>query len=143
MAAMKKTKSSKRTATAKFPSASKKSKAPTTIDEYLAGVSEPARTTLNKVRATIRSVVPAQTVEGISYGMPVFKYKGSLIWFAAFVDHCSIFPTAAAIAAFKNELNDYATSKGTIQFPVNKPLPPALLKKLVKFRVAQVESAKR
>jgi uncharacterized protein YdhG (YjbR/CyaY superfamily) len=82
-------------------------------------------------------------VEGISYGMPVFKYQGSLMWFAAFSDHCSLFPTAAVIEACKKDLNNFSTSKGTIQFPVNKPLPDALLKKMIKIRLAQVQNKKR
>jgi len=66
-----------------------------------------------------------------------------LVWFAAFSDHCSLFPTASVVAAFKNELKGFNTSKGTIQFPTDKPLPTALVKKLVKARVAQNESKKR
>ena len=65
---------------------------PRNIDEYLAGVPEPARGTLGKVRAVIRSAAPPETTEGISYGMPAFKYKGPLVAFAAFSDHCSLFP---------------------------------------------------
>jgi len=111
-----------------------------TIDEYLDGVPEPARSTLNKIRAAIRSAAPPEATEAISYGMPVFKYKGSLIWFAAFANHCSLFPTAAVIDAFKNELKGFSTSKGTIHFTTDKPLPAALVKKLVKARVAQKKS---
>jgi uncharacterized protein YdhG (YjbR/CyaY superfamily) len=117
--------------------------APKNIDEYLAGVPEPARGTLNKIRAAIRSAVPQEATETISYRIPAFKYKGVLVWFAAFSDHCSLFPTASVVAAFKNELKGFSTSKGTIQFPTDKPLPTALVKKLVKARVAQNESKKR
>jgi uncharacterized protein YdhG (YjbR/CyaY superfamily) len=117
--------------------------APTSIDEYLAGVPEPARTTLNKVRAAIRSAAPPEATEIISYRIPAFKYKGVLVWFAAFSNHCSFFPTAAVIEEFKNELKAYSISKGTIQFPTDKPLPAALVKKMVKMRVAQIESKKR
>lgn len=113
--------------------------APKSVDEYLARVPEPARTTLNKIRAVIRSVVPAETTEAISYGVPTFKYKGPVIWFAAFSNHCSVFPTASVIEKFKDELKDYKTSKGTIQFPVDKPLPSALVKKMVKARIAEIE----
>jgi uncharacterized protein YdhG (YjbR/CyaY superfamily) len=110
------------------------------VDKYLAAVSEPARSTLQTIRATIRSIVPPETTEGISYGIPMFKYKGSLVWFAAFSKHCSFFPgSLAVIAAFKNELRDCETSKGTIRFPVDKPLPATLVKKLVKARVAENE----
>ena len=117
--------------------------APKNTDEYLAGVPEPARSTLNKVRAAIRSAVPPEATEAISYGMPTFKYKGSLVWFAAFSNHCSFFPTASVIEAFKNELKGFSTSKGTIHFPVDKPLSAALVKKLVKARIAQNERKKQ
>lgn len=110
----------------------------TSIDEYLAGVPEPARTTLQKLRAAIRSVLPKEATEAISYGMPAFRYKGPLLYFSAFANHCSLFPgNASLISEFKSELKNYQTSKGTIQFPLDKPLPAALVKKLVKARVAE------
>jgi uncharacterized protein YdhG (YjbR/CyaY superfamily) len=124
-------------------SATKAGGSVTNIDEYLARVPEPARSTLNKVRAAIRSAVPAEATEAISYGIPAFKYTQVLVWFAAFADHCSFFPTAAVMEAFRNELKDFRTSKGTIRFPTDKPLPAALIKKMVKARVAQVESHQR
>jgi uncharacterized protein YdhG (YjbR/CyaY superfamily) len=124
-------------------SGAKNSGTPKNVDEYLAGVPEPARGTLNKIRAAIRSTVPPEATEVISYGMPAFKHKGVLVWFAAFSNHCSLFPTASVIEAFKNELKGFSTSKGTIHFPTDKPLPAALIKKLVKARVAQTESKKR
>jgi len=135
--AMKKGKSGKR------GSAAKGKGAPKSIDEYLAGVPEPARSTLNKVRAAIRSAAPREATAIISYGIPAFKHKGVLVWFAAFANHCSLFPTASVIETFKSELKGFATSKGTIQFPTDKPLPAALVKKMVKVRVAQIESKKR
>ena len=116
---------------------------PKDIDEYLAGVPEPARSTLNKIRAVIRSAAPPETTETISYRIPAFKYKQVLIWFAAFSDHCSLFPTAAIVEAFKDELKEYSTSKGTIHFPLDKPLPATLVKRMVKARVAHIESKKR
>ncbi len=116
---------------------------PTSVDEYLAGVPEPARTTLNKIRAAIRSEVPPEATETISYRIPAFKYNGILVWYAAFSDHCSLFPTASVVEAFKNELKDFSLSKGTIHFPTDKPLPAALVRKLVKARVAQNEGKKR
>jgi uncharacterized protein YdhG (YjbR/CyaY superfamily) len=116
---------------------------PKNVDEYLAGVPEPARGTLKKVRAAIRSAVPAGATECVSYGMPAFKNKGVLVWFAAFSNHCSLFPTAAVIEAFKKELKGFSTSKGTIQFPTDKPLPAALVKKLVKARAAQEACKKK
>ena len=118
----------------------KKQVAPKSVDEYLGRVPEPARSTLNKVRRAIRSVVPAQATEAISYGIPMFKYQGLLVGFAAFSKHCSLFPTSMAVMkAFKNELKGYQTSKGTIRFPVDKPLPAPLVKKLVKARLAEKE----
>jgi uncharacterized protein YdhG (YjbR/CyaY superfamily) len=114
------------------------------VDKYLAAVSEPARSTLNTIRATIRSAVPSQATEGISYGIPVFKYKGALVWFAAFSKHCSFFPGSLAVmAAFKSELKDCQTSKGTIRFPVDKPLSATLVRKLVKARIAENERRKK
>ena len=114
-----------------------------TVDEYLAGVPEPGRSTLKKIRAVIRSAAPVASTEGISYGMPMFKYKGLLAGFAAFADHCSLFPGASPIETFKKELEPYSTSKGTIRFPLDKPLPATLVKKLVKARIAQIASKKK
>ena len=91
----------------------------------------------------IRSAVPPEATETISYRMPAFKYKGVLVWFAAFSKHCSLFPTASVVETFKNELKGFSTSKGTIHFPTDKPVPIALVKKLVKARVSQIESKKR
>jgi uncharacterized protein YdhG (YjbR/CyaY superfamily) len=118
--------------------------APKDVDEYLAGVPEPARSTLNRVRAAIRSAVPPEATEAISYRMPTFKYRGSLLAFGAFSNHCSLFPMSySVIDAYKNELQDFHISKGTIRFPLDKPLPATLVKKLVKARVAENERKKR
>ena len=125
-------------------SAAKGNVAPKNVDEYLAGVPEPARSTLNKVRAAIRSAVPPEATEAISWRIPMFKYKGLLVGFAAFSNHCSFFPmSSSVIEAFKKELKDFHTSKGTIRFPVDKPLAAALVKKLVKARIAQNEHKKQ
>src|SRR5439155_23008631 len=110
--------------------AAKGAGAPKNVDEYLAGVPEPARSTLNKIRAAIRSAVPPEATETISYGIPAFKYNGILVWFAAFSNHCSLFPTASVVEASKNELKGFSTTKGTINFPTAKPLRTALVKKL-------------
>jgi uncharacterized protein YdhG (YjbR/CyaY superfamily) len=115
---------------------------PKDVDEYLAGIPEPARRTLNTIRRAIRSAVPPGTVETISYGIPAFKANRVLVWFAAFSHHCSLFPTASVIEAFRKDLKGFSTSKGTIQFPTDKPLPTALVKKLVKARVAQCDAKK-
>ena len=110
------------------------------VDAYLARVPEPACTTLKRVRAIIRSVVPEEATEGLSYGMPAFRYKGALVAYAAFKDHCSFFPMQASlIDELKDELAAYRTSKGTLQFPLDQPPPAALLKKMVKLRVAENE----
>jgi len=117
--------------------------APENMDDYLARVPEPARTTLNQLRAAIRSALPSEAMETLSYRIPAFKYKQVLVWFAAFSDHCSFFPSAAVIEEFSNELKAYPTSKGTIQFPLDRPLPTALVKKMVKARLAQLAAKQR
>jgi uncharacterized protein YdhG (YjbR/CyaY superfamily) len=129
----KKPTSAKRSSAARGRSTSK------TVDEYFARVPESSRSTLNKLRTTIRSAVPPDAIETISYGIPAFKHEKVLVWFAAFSNHCSLFPTAAVIEAFGDELKSFSTSKGTIQFPTDKALPSALIKKIVKERVVQSE----
>jgi len=96
--------------------------APDAIDKYSASVPEPARTTLNKTRAAIRSAMPKDATETISYGIPAFQYNEVRVWFAAFSKHCSFFPGSYIIEKFKNELRGFKISKGTIRFPVDKPL---------------------
>src|SRR6516165_2280550 len=113
-------------------------KKPETPDEYLAGTPEPARSTLEHIRKVIKSVVPKETTEVISYGIPMFKFNGMLVGYAAFKKHCSLFPTGSGVLdRFAKELKGYRTSKGTIQFPPDKPLPDALIKKIVKARIAE------
>ena len=107
------------------------------VDTYLARVPEPARTTLEKVRAMIRAAAPKGATEAISYKIPSFQYKGGLVWYAAFKKHCSFFPMDHSLAEeFQEELKKYKTSKGTIQFPVDEPLSKALVTRIVKARVA-------
>jgi uncharacterized protein YdhG (YjbR/CyaY superfamily) len=124
-------------------SAAKGKAAPKSVEDYLASVPQPARKRLNEIRAAIRSAVPPEATETISYGIPAFRHKRVLVWFAAFSDHCSLFPTASVVEAFKNELKSFSTSKGTIHFPTDQPVPVALIKKMVKARVAENESRKR
>jgi len=113
-------------------------KVPKTPDEYLAEVPEPAHSTLQHVRKVIWSVVPKETTEVISYRIPMFKYHGMLVGYAAFAKHCSLFPTGSGvIQKFAKELKNYSTNKGTIRFPADKPLSDALIKKIVKARVAE------
>lgn len=113
--------------------------APKAVDEYLAGVAEPARSVLEKMRELIRASLPREATETISYKMPAFKHKKVLVWFAAFKDHCSLFPTAAVIEQFKGELKGFTISKGTVRFPIDKPLPAALIKKMVNASLEKSE----
>jgi uncharacterized protein YdhG (YjbR/CyaY superfamily) len=143
MVRMKKTKTGKRGGAAKGTRGrgsrvrSSGAPAPTSVEEYLVGVPEPARGVLSKMRAVIRSAMPREATEVISYRIPAFKHGVVLVWYAAFANHCSLFPTAAVIEKFKKELKGFSTSKGTIHFPLSKPLPIALIKKLLRARVAR------
>jgi uncharacterized protein YdhG (YjbR/CyaY superfamily) len=115
------------------------------VDEYLARVPEEARAALQKLRKTIRAAVPRAT-EGISYGIPTFTLHGrALVWYAAFKNHCSFFPLSSAMReAHGKDLEGYDTiSKGTLRFSANKPPPAALVRKLVKMRIAENEAALR
>jgi len=114
-----------------------------TVDDYLARVPEPGRIMLKKMRAAIRSALPRDATETISYRMPAFQRDGVLVWYAAFADHCSLFPAGAVVQAFKDDLKGFKTSKGTIQFPLDKRLPIGLIKRIVRARVAQHEAKKR
>ena len=109
-----------------------------TVDAYLAALPEEARATLEKIRKAIKAAAPKAT-EVISYQIPMYKQHGMLVGFAAFKDHCSFFPGAKPVATYKDELKAYETSKGTIRFPIGKPLPVALVKRLVKARIAENE----
>ena len=109
-----------------------------TVDAYLAALPEEARATLEKIRKAIKAAAPKAT-EVISYQIPMYKQHGMLVGFAAFKDHCSFFPGAKPVATYKDELKAYETSKGTIRFPIGKPLPTALVKRLVKARIAENE----
>lgn len=118
-----------------------KAEIPKTVEEYLKGVPEPQRTTLKKVRAMIQSVLPEEATECISYRIPCVKYHGMLLGYAAFTDHCSLFGMSGTLLGpFKEELKKYPTSKGTIRFAVDKPLPATLIKKLVKHAIAQKDA---
>lgn len=115
-----------------------------TVEEYLAQVPEPARGTLKKVRESIRKAAPSGTTEKLSYGMPAFYYNGPLVAYAAFTEHCSFFPMSGGVVAeLQKELSGYKTSKGTIQFAIDKPLPASLVKKLVKARLEQKASKEK
>ncbi len=115
---------------------------PKTIDAYLAAVSADKRAALEKLRKTIKTAVP-KAEECISYGLAAFKLDGKpLVAFGASAHHCAFFPmNSTTVKEFKDELKDYDTSKGTIRFQANKPLPVALVRKLVKARIAENEAA--
>jgi uncharacterized protein YdhG (YjbR/CyaY superfamily) len=115
-----------------------------TIDEYLAALSVDKRTALDKLRKAIKAVVP-KAEECISYQLPAFRLDGRpLVSFGATANHCAFYPmSSSTVAAHKDELKDYDTSKGAIRFPANKPLPVALVRKLVKARIAENERRSR
>jgi uncharacterized protein YdhG (YjbR/CyaY superfamily) len=107
-----------------------------TIDEYIESFPKDIQATLSKLRQAVREAAP-QAEEAISYQMPAFKQNGILVYFAAFKTHIGFFPTASGVEAFKEKLSDYETSKGTIRFPIDKPLPLQLVKEIVRFRVKE------
>ncbi len=112
---------------------------PTDIDGYLASLPDDARATLEAIRCVIRAAAP-DAAEGISYGMPGFKYRGRpLIYFAAAKNHCALY--GPAVVAHQEELAGYDISKGTVRFPPGEPLPEALVRKLVSARIAEIEAA--
>ena len=113
-------------------------KKPKTIDEYLAKAKPDHRETLQKLRETIQTVVPSAE-ECISYGIPAFRLnRRVLVFFGAWANHCAFYPgSAATLKSFRNELGNFQTSRGTIRFSPDKPLPVALVKKLVKTRIAE------
>ena len=106
------------------------------IDEYIASFPQNIQSILQELRQAIHEAAP-NAEETISYQMPAFKQNGVLVYFAAFKNHIGFFPTASGVEAFKDKLGAYKTSKGTIQFPLNQPMPLDLVKELVRFRVKQ------
>jgi len=113
---------------------------PTTIDEYLTAVSDDHRTALEQLRTTIREMAP-DAEECISYGIPAFRQNGLLVGFGATAKHCAFYlMSAATVADHQEELRGYDTSKGTIRFQPNNPLPAALVRKLVEARIAENRS---
>ncbi len=118
--------------------------APASVEDYLAALPKESRAALEKLRKVIRAAAPEAT-EGISYQMPAFKVHGrSLVAYAAFKDHYSFFPMSVkVIVEHRAELEPFHTSKGTIRFPFDKPLPTALVKKLVKARLEENAARER
>src|SRR2546427_2572566 len=113
-------------------------KKPSSVAAYLRAVPPAPRAALQKLRKTIKAAAPEAT-EVISYGIPMFKHHGMLVGYAAFKTHCSLFMSTALTKAYRKALASYDTSKGTIRFTADKPLPAALVRKLVKARIAQTE----
>jgi uncharacterized protein YdhG (YjbR/CyaY superfamily) len=115
-----------------------------TVDDYIAGLPNQARSGLRQLRQAIRSAVPRESTEVISYRIPAFKHGGGiLVWYAAFANHVSLFPGGSVLTTFGDEVKKFKTSKGTIQFPLDAPLPSGLIKRIVKARVAEVQEKKR
>ena len=117
--------------------------APLTVDDYMAGLSDGSRAVMEKLRMTIKAAAPEAT-ETISYRMPAFKDQGRiLVYYAAFRDHYSIFPASEAVLALGEELKSHVTGKGTIRFDADRPLPTALVKKIVKVRLEENAARRR
>lgn len=106
------------------------------VDNYINGFDENVQLKLNEIRSLIIETCPLSK-EVISYNMPAYKGKGIILYFAAFKNHISIFPTSSGVEAFEEELKPYKHSKGTIQFPISKPLPIDLIRKIVLFRAKE------
>ena len=109
---------------------------PNEIDKYIAGFPKDVQEIMNKVRATIQENAP-DAEETINYGIPTFTLKGNLVHFAAFKNHIGFYPTPSGIEKFKKELSAYERAKGSVKFPLDKPIPYALISKIVKFRVKE------
>jgi uncharacterized protein YdhG (YjbR/CyaY superfamily) len=107
-----------------------------TIDAYIKAFPENIQIILEKMRQTIRKAAP-EAIEAISYQMPAFKLNGNLVYFAAFKNHIGFYPTPSGIESFAEELSPYAKGKGSVQFPLDKPIPYDLVEKIVLFRVKE------
>ena len=110
--------------------------APRNIDEYIAGFPADVQEILEKIRMTIREAAPEAT-ETISYQIPTFKLKGNLVHFAGYKRHIGFYPTPSGIEKFRNDLSAYKSAKGSVQFPLNQPIPYILVREIVKFRVQE------
>jgi uncharacterized protein YdhG (YjbR/CyaY superfamily) len=107
---------------------------PVTVDEYILSFPKDIQEKLEQIRQLIKEVAP-EAIEVISYGMPGYKLKGMLVWFAAHTNHIGFYPKASPMEVFLDELADYKCSKGAIQFPFNKPLPFDLITRILQFRI--------
>ena len=112
------------------------------IEEYIANFPDHTKVLLEQIRITIKNAAP-DAVEVISYQMPAFKLHGILVYFAGYKNHIGFYPLASGIAAFKKDISVYKNAKGSVQFPLDKPLPIELITKIVKFRALEnLEKAK-
>ena len=141
MTAKKATRAAKRTTAKKKAPAQKRAAkgkaAPArSVEEYIAAIPESSRKLFDALRATVRAAAPGDAEEVLSYGIVGLRTDKVLVWYAAFAKHCSLFPTGSVLGQFTDELKGYKMSKGTVQFPVDEPLPAAMVKKLVRARVA-------
>lgn len=109
------------------------------VDEYIKQFPALPQKAMEAIRSTIKAAAPSAE-ETISYQMPAYKYNGPLVYFAAYDHHLGFYPTPSGIAAFKNELAGYKSAKGSVQFPLDKPMPLSLVKKIVQFRVKENEA---
>lgn len=106
------------------------------VDRYIENFPAEVQERLEKLRTIIREVAPGAE-EGFSYQMPGYKYQGPLVYFAGYKNHIGFYPTPSAIEAFKKELSVYKGAKGSVQFPLDKPLPAELIRKIVKFKMKE------
>jgi len=113
-----------------------------TIDDYIGIFPPDIQEILQNLRRTIREIVP-EAEEAIRYGMPTFRLHGNLVHFAAYRNHIGFYPGPSAIDAFRNELSSYTLSKGTIQFPIGKPIPFDVVRRIVAYRVKEQRSRER
>ena len=118
-----------------------KQEAPQTIDAYITAFPEDVQAILQQIRRTIHEAAPEAT-EAISYQMPTFKLNGNLVHFGAFKNHIGFYPVPSGMAAFEEELAAYKQGKGSVQFPLNKPMPLDLIRRIVEFRVQESKAAK-
>jgi uncharacterized protein YdhG (YjbR/CyaY superfamily) len=111
-------------------------RSPQTIDEYMADYPADAQAVMQRMRDLVHEIAPEAT-EKISYGIPTFVLDQNLVHFAAYEHHIGFYPTSSGIAHFAEELKDYETSKGTVRFPLDKPIPYDLVRRITEFRVAE------
>jgi len=108
----------------------------TNIDEYISGFDKPVQKKLREIRKTVRALAP-EAIETIKYAMPTFVFHGNLVYFAAFKNHIGFYPAPTNHPAFDKDLAGYKTGKGSLQFPLDQPIPLTLVRKIVKWRIRE------